>query len=132
LAKGLHDWGKLAVRLLQNGPAYSTTFSLLALWTLRKKSCSCAERIKTGGQRYHAVINLHFKSTRIATEKAGKKILRTVCCPATAMQATKGDEYSSYSFLTSALDGVVIVTFRPRFTSGKGPICTNWIGWVGL
>jgi hypothetical protein len=29
--------------------------------------------------------------------------------------------YSSYSFLTSALDGVVSVTPRPRFTPGKVP-----------
>jgi hypothetical protein len=45
-----------------------------------------------------------------------------------------GERYSSYSFLTSALDGgwVVSVTSRPRFTPGErtpGTHCTG--GWVG-
>jgi len=40
--------------------------------------------------------------------------------------------YSSYSFTTSALDGVVSVTPRPLFTPGEripGTHCTG--GWVG-
>jgi hypothetical protein len=43
-----------------------------------------------------------------------------------------GEEYGSYSFLTSALDGgVVSVTLRPRFTPGertRGTHCTG--GWT--
>jgi hypothetical protein len=33
----------------------------------------------------------------------------------------KGTRKYSFSFLTLALDGVVSVTPRPRFTPGKGP-----------
>jgi hypothetical protein len=50
------------------------------------------------------------------------------------MEAHGGERrYSSYSFLTSALDGgVVSVTPRPRFTPGERTSGTHWIeGWVG-
>jgi hypothetical protein len=55
--------------------------------------------------------------------------------PATRHEGAWGERrYSSYSFLTSALDGgVVSVTPRPRFTPGErtpGTHCTG--GWVGL
>jgi hypothetical protein len=40
--------------------------------------------------------------------------------------------YSSYSFTSSAVDGVVSVTPRPRFPPGKRIPGTDWTGgWVG-
>jgi hypothetical protein len=45
-------------------------------------------------------------------------------CLAKRHAGTKGEmRYNSYSFLTSALDGVVSVTPRPRFTRrGRTPV----------
>jgi hypothetical protein len=59
-------------------------------------------------------------------------------CPATCHGGTWGERrYSSYSFLTSVLDGgggeVVSITPRPRFTPGERTTGTHWTGgWVGL
>jgi hypothetical protein len=84
----------------------------LTKWKAYGKSESCSNL------RHCPVICLEGlkKITRNLSSYYSKKLCRYV------MQAPRGRRYSSYSFLTSALDGVSVrVTPRPRFTPGKGP-----------
>jgi hypothetical protein len=53
--------------------------------------------------------------------------------PIHVMKELGGEEVSSYSFPTSALDGGECVTPRPRFSPGERTPSTHCTGgWVGL
>jgi hypothetical protein len=48
----------------------------------------------------------------------------------TPRRSLGGEEVSSYSFPTSALDGGECVTPRPRFSPGERTPSTHWAGWA--
>jgi hypothetical protein len=64
-------------------------------------------------------LNRPVRSQTHETMHVGKKAKQ----PHNTPMEAKGKRHSSYSFTTSALDGVVSVTPRPRFTPG-----THWTG----
>jgi hypothetical protein len=85
--------------------------------------------------RYNSLWLWSMKYATVVWSQCSKGKKKDKVIPLRSIEVLLGDRrYSSYSFLTSALEGgwVVSITLRPRFTPGQrapGTHCTG--GWVG-
>jgi hypothetical protein len=99
-----------------------------ASWTKRKKIINC-QRIFI----WHYTLSTVYRLEHIAVLDKNCAKKRKTLSPLRAMQAPRG-RYSSYSFMTSALDGVSGQRHAPAASYPRVMISGNhWVGnWVGF